>query len=111
MSHIIIKGKKMKKRIKYRRLSVIVEIPDKKLKCAICGKSDRKLDFHHYNYEFTTDQVRKNPQLALKNTLVLCYPHHKVADAFRIFETHLEEVDILMDKLGIKYLEFKRKQK
>jgi len=74
----------MKIKIRYRRARVTVEVPDNfKRKCEICGKEDGKISFHHYKYTYKTSEVRKNPQLALKNTIMLCYKHHRTADALR----------------------------
>jgi len=69
-------------KIKYRKLTVEVE-GERPKKCSICGKEFKKIDLHHFKYEFTTEQVRKNPQLALKNTIPVCYYDHRIADAIR----------------------------
>ena len=69
-------------KIKYRRITV--EVPrERPKKCAICGKEFKKIDLHHFRYEFTTKQVKENPELALKNTIPLCYYDHRIADAIR----------------------------
>ena len=69
-----------------------VWVPDSfKRKCEVCGK-EGKIDFHHYKYAYKTSEVRKDPQLALENTIMLCYTHHKIADAMRILDSHLYEV-------------------
>lgn len=66
--------------LKYRRfrISNLKENP-RKPECEVCGKKG-KIDAHHYKYEFTTKEVRKNKALALKNTISLCYKCHQVAD-------------------------------
>jgi len=86
----------MKTRIKYRRSRVTVEVPDNfKRKCEICGK-EGKIDFHHYMYTHPTKDVKKNPQLALMNTVLLCYKHHRIADALRKIDEALES-----DRAGV----------
>jgi hypothetical protein len=56
--------------------------------CVSCKRSKQKKEIkttqlHHTWYEFLTETVRKNPLLALKNTLECCYPCHLIADGFR----------------------------
>jgi len=53
--------------------------------CLACGRKG-KTDLHHYAYEYTTAEVRKEPLLALKNTIELGYRCHRVADLFRKLE-------------------------
>lgn len=73
-------------RIKYRRATISVDV-DKPKTCEGCkrtiGKEIKKLDCHHWKYEFTTDEVRKNPKLVLKNTSWLCFTCHRLGDALR----------------------------
>lgn len=69
-----------KVRVKYRRLRVWVEC-DKPDKCQCCLTRAKKIDLHHWIYAYKTEEVRKNPQLALDNATWLDYPCHQVADA------------------------------
>lgn len=71
----------MKFRVRYRRARVTVEGFRPK-NCAACGVRGR-VELHHWKYAYTTAEVRKNPQLALKFTIPFCYKHHKIADYIR----------------------------
>ncbi|MHA1852592.1 MAG: hypothetical protein ACTSUF_03685 [Candidatus Heimdallarchaeaceae archaeon] len=83
-------------KIKYRRAIIKVNAKRRKT-CEICGRQG-KIDFHHTKYAYKTSEVRKNPQLALENTLQLCYPCHKIADAIRIILSNPEiTLKILME--------------
>jgi hypothetical protein len=76
----------MKMRIMYKRKQFAVEW-EKPKNCEACGLvSPGKFgtNCHHYLYEFTTAQVRENPELIKKNTIWLCFPCHRVADAIRV---------------------------
>jgi len=79
----------MKFKVKYRRSFFTVE-GIKSDTCQCCGKKPKKsgLHFHHLVYAFSTDEVRKNPQLALRSTIQLCWYCHRVADALRIVNEH-----------------------
>jgi len=91
----------MKARVKYRRIRVTVEVPKNfRKKCDACGKTG-KIDLHHLIYQFPTKEVRKNPQLALKNTVCLCYKHHRIADLIRkLIETDGVELGKVMRVIG-----------
>lgn len=65
----------------YRRAVFSVQA-DKPQTCQCCGKKG-KIDLHHWKYDFKTSEVRKNKQLALKNTSWLCFTCHRYADAIR----------------------------
>jgi hypothetical protein len=71
----------MKFRIQYRRARVTVT-GTKKRRCEACGAIGRT-EMHHYHYSYTTKEVRKDPQLAIENTIELCYLCHKMADMLR----------------------------
>lgn len=77
----------MKQKIKYRRITVIVDVPYKIRKgiCAVCnrrvGKEIKVTHLHHWKYSYSTKRVRENPLLALENTIELCFPHHVKANA------------------------------
>ena len=71
----------MKYRIRYRRAQIAVNI-DRKGHCLACKKKGRT-EFHHYSYEYTTKQARKDHQLAIRNTIELCYVCHKMADVIK----------------------------
>jgi 5-methylcytosine-specific restriction endonuclease McrA len=72
-------------RLKYRRATFLVS-GIKGDRCQCCGLKPKKkgLHFHHRVYAYSTAEVRKHPQLALENTMQLCYRCHKIADALRI---------------------------
>lgn len=60
----------------------------RKGKCEGCGRKVgqeiKVTQRHHWIYQFETKTVKKNPQLALKNSNEFCfYPCHKTADALR----------------------------
>ncbi len=65
----------------YRKIRVQVE-GTRPTRCAACAAQGR-IEMHHWKYAYTTEQVRKNPQLALENTIPFCYQCHKLADAIR----------------------------
>ncbi|MHA1305339.1 MAG: hypothetical protein ACTSPI_16695 [Candidatus Heimdallarchaeaceae archaeon] len=101
----------MKIRIKYRRARVTVTVPDNfKRECCIedCPNKHGKIDFHHYRYAYKTSEIRKNPQLALKNTILLCFHHHRIADAMRTIENNYDivhEIDKKIEDMDIKPIE------
>jgi 5-methylcytosine-specific restriction endonuclease McrA len=72
------------RKVRYRRATIVVpDAPPLTGICECCGNK-RKTDTHHVVYLFKTSEVRKNPKLALENTVQLCFPCHRVADAMRI---------------------------
>ena len=79
-------------KIRYRRITVEVE-GERPKKCCVCEKEFKKIDMHHFKYAYKTDEVRKNPQLALENTIPVCYYCHRIADALRKIEENEERVD------------------
>lgn len=75
----------MKFRVRYRRIRVTVQ-GERPVQCAACPRhlhKGWKIELHHYAYMYTTAEVRKNPQLALENTVPFCYHCHKLADAIK----------------------------
>ena len=81
----------MKFKIKYRRATFTVE-GKKSEYCQCCHKKPKKsgLHFHHKIYAYKTKEVRKNPQLALENTIQLCWYCHRVADSLRVVQSNPE---------------------
>jgi hypothetical protein len=81
-------------KVRYRRSTVEVDGERRKI-CDCCKKVAKKIDVHHWRYEFSTDEVRKNPILVMKNTSQLCFRCHRIADSMR----HIFENPELSDKL------------
>jgi len=46
------------------------------------------MNTHHWIYAHKTSEVRKNPNLAIQNTSVLCFPCHRIGDALRAVLEH-----------------------
>lgn len=69
----------MKFRVLYRRARLTVEGKPTHT-CQACGAGGRT-ELHHLSYAYPTAEVRKNHQLALENTIELCYLCHRVANA------------------------------
>lgn len=61
--------------------------PIRKGECVACGRKVGQgintTQLHHTVYKYEVATVKKNPLLALENTLELCYGDHPVADGFR----------------------------
>lgn len=59
----------------------------RKHKCECCfkvvGRDIKVTALHHWWYAYQPETVRKNPILALDNTVEVCYGCHQVADALR----------------------------
>lgn len=75
--------------ITYHNTQIQVSYP-RNIRQGICisckrvkGEEIKVTQLHHTWYEFMLDTVRKNPLLALKNTLEVCFPCHQIADGFR----------------------------
>ena len=72
-----------------RGKGVIITLPSdpRKGKCQCCGKivgeEIKVTALHHWYYAYQPETVRKNPVLALDNTIEVCYGCHQVADAIR----------------------------
>ena len=75
--------------ITYHRVRILVPYPRniRKGECVVChrkkGEGIKVTQLHHTFYEFMVETVRKNPLLALKNTIEACFPCHQIADGFR----------------------------
>jgi len=84
------KSKKYKSKIQYQTVTVTVvtDKPVRKGECEACrrkiGEGIRTTQLHHYKYVYKPATVKKNPILALENTLELCYGCHPIADALRV---------------------------
>ena len=87
--------------IRYKRISVKVDGEKPKV-CACCGlkPKPRGIHMHHTKYEYTIKQVKRNHELAKKNTIPLCYACHRVANAMRICEEHKKKVEKLKKLIG-----------
>jgi len=88
--------------IRYKRIKVKVD-HKKPTICKCCGNTPkpRGMHMHHTKYEFTIDEVRKKPELALKNTIGLCYHCHRLANCMRILEENKEKYKKLKKILSI----------
>lgn len=74
--------------ILYRRTRIPLDFNPRTGTCACCGRTG-KTDMHHLLYAYKTEEVRKQPELALKNTVELCpFFCHLVADSMRIIKEH-----------------------
>lgn len=97
-----LKNKRMKKKrysIKYRRTRIYFDENQHTGICIIRGPS-KKTDFHHWLFEFPTKQVKKNPQLALKNTVEVSFQIHDLANTLRkLAEADLQDILILIDTM------------
>lgn len=69
--------------IRYRNANIKLLTNPRKGICEVCGYKGLT-NCHHWKYEFSTQQVRENPELALKNVVELCYIHHKIANALKL---------------------------
>jgi hypothetical protein len=70
------------------RIKVFVPFPVRKGRCVVCGRSVAKQEIkitqrHHTKYAYELETVRKNPVLALDNSLELCFSDHAIGDALR----------------------------
>jgi len=83
--------KKLKKYgVAYQRTKILVPYPRNPRRgvCQICGRSVKKREIkttqlHHWTYAYETKTVKKNPLLALENTIEVCYGCHKICDWLR----------------------------
>ena len=82
-------------KIQYRRITVQVS-GDRPKVCPVCNHTHTKkgkpltIQMHHTRYAYKTSEVRRNPLLALENTVPCCYTCHRILDACRIVNTHLD---------------------
>jgi len=56
--------------------------------CKVCGRSKHKAEIkttqlHHWWYKYSVETVKKNPLLALENSIEVCFGCHKIADWLR----------------------------
>ena len=77
-------------KIRYRRITVDVGDVKKPDRCEACGKPSKKLQHHHVVYRYETKEVRKNPKLALRNTIILCYFDHKIGNSLSLIHANKE---------------------
>jgi hypothetical protein len=76
--------------IMYKKTHIRIrkDLVNKPKVCQGCGKTVgkeiKKLDCHHWKYEFESKEVKANPILVLKNTSWLCFRCHRIGDAIRI---------------------------
>ncbi len=81
----------MKQSITYEKVKITVDypVPIRKGQCDGCGKKAgveiKNTQKHHTVYKFTVATVKKNPILALENTIELGFCCHPIADGFRDF--------------------------
>lgn len=80
----------MKQKITYEKTVITVEypVPIRKGQCDAClrkvGHGEiNTTQKHHTVYKYEIVTVKKNPLLALENTLELCFGDHPIADGFR----------------------------
>ena len=87
--------------VRYRNTNIRVDVDYQIRKhiCQCCGRTG-KCDLHHWKYEFTTKEVKKNPELALKNTSELCFTCHNIANSMK----HIYDAD---EKIVIKLIKLK----
>ena len=88
----------------YRRARIWLGWNPRRGVCEACGKTVKKKqitrsNMHHHRYAYTTNQVRKNPKLALHHTSELCYPCHRLADAIRQIEEAMRKKPEIVKKL------------
>lgn len=97
----------MKRTIMYKktRIRIEEELVNKPKICQGCnrklGKVIKKLDCHHWIYEFDSKEVKKNPILVLKNTSWLCFRCHRLGDAIRKIHEDFKK-SIKLSKLMLK---------
>lgn len=84
-------SKKLKKYgVTYQKTRILVPYPRNPRTgiCKVCGRSKAKgeiktTQLHHWFYAYETKTVKKNPLLALENTIEVCFRCHKIADWLR----------------------------
>jgi hypothetical protein len=76
--------------VRYQQSTIMVPYPRNPRKgiCEVCGRSiDKKeiktTQLHHWVYKYETETVKKNPLLALENTIEVCFGCHKICDWLR----------------------------
>jgi len=78
-------------KIKYKN-AIVKHEGIKPTTCEVCGRQGkpRGMQYHHFKYAYGVEEVRKRPELAFHNTIFVCFPCHKIADAIRITEKNPE---------------------
>jgi len=68
-------------------VTIYLPVDPRKHKCSCCGKvvgeEIKVTALHHTWYAYQPETVRKNPILALDNTMEVCFGCHQIADAVR----------------------------
>lgn len=74
--------------------------------CLCCGKKPkpRGMHLHHTKYEYSTKEVKENPQLGFKNTIPLCYSCHRIANCLRILEENPQKTKKLIKLCNFKVI-------
>lgn len=72
----------------HHKIRVKIPYPVRKGVCQVCGKSVAKgeikvTQIHHFKYAYRNETVKKNPLLALENTIEVCYGCHQILDGLR----------------------------
>ena len=74
-------------RITYQGMRVKCDEIPEPTQCEVCkrvkGEQIKQLQKHHFLYKYSKKKVKENPKLAFENTVALCYPDHRLADALR----------------------------
>jgi len=78
----------LKRRVRYRRgphhITVTADAPDDHTCAAYLRQfTGRRLNRHHWREDYGFKEVKANPQLALENTVLVCVPHHRLANTLR----------------------------
>lgn len=73
----------------HTKITVKLSYPIRKGKCEACektiGSGQLKItQLHHWYYKYKNETVKKNPMLALENTIEVCYADHQIADGLRM---------------------------
>lgn len=99
-------------RVRYRRARVTVEgtRPNKCAACPVREDGLGRVELHHWKYAYSTAEVRKNPQLALENTIPLCYLCHRVADHIKNIMKDSERFHQVMTALSYAAIDRKKKE-
>lgn len=79
-------------KLRYETITVTLPFDPRKHQCDACGKSVaageiKTTQLHHWVYAYKPATVRKNPELALRNTSEFCFYCHQIADGVRALLT------------------------
>ena len=98
---ILQNGENNMRKVRYRRAVIVVpDAPPLNVRCECCGKQ-HKISTHHFVYLYTTKEVRANPNLALLNTVHVCFPCHRVANAEKLLQETKPEIRAKLSKLQL----------